>query len=139
MGGPGSAGKKVERKGGRNTRTVASVWGSGQPRIPDDMPDEVVVIFQRLLKSIPKGLAFSEDTDAIEELAYLTLWQSELRIGLMKSKNDEVLLRLAHANSRQLRELWVHFAMTPLSRDRARAPEPEAEKPESKLSRFKKS
>lgn len=137
MGGPGSTAQK-ERKGGRNTRSVASVWGSGQPVQPEDMPEEVAAVFQRLLKSIPKGLAFYEDSDAIEELAYLTIWQADLREELSVKKNDEVLLRLAHANSRQLRELWAHFAMTPRSRQIAQAPEPESEQPVTKLGRFKK-
>ena len=101
--------------GGKSKKTAISVVGSGVPEIPDWLPDAAYPYWHIIVERT-SGVAFSQDSDAIGEMASLTWRQHKLNDALAENPTDDDLNRVSLAVGRQLRSLWEGFGLTPRSR-----------------------
>lgn len=143
MGGPGSGSQPehegAQRRGGRQKQAAVAVVGTGTPVKPADIDDEIGEHWDYVVSLIPKGVACSEDSIAVFEMAVTNWLQAKLLKQLQSEMTvDPEVVRIWQANGRHLREYLTQFASTPRSRQITLIPAPESEKPKSKLSQFKK-
>lgn len=105
--GPGNDGCKKQ--------SAVSVAGRGVPIKSEGMPFDVGDCWDEIVPQLA-GVAFEQDSDAVEEMAWLT-WQKRCyREALMTSPLDDELTRLNLAVGRSLSALWSQFGLTPRSR-----------------------
>ncbi len=133
MGGRGSGALPDDygdsHRGGRKKRAAVAVVGSGKPERPK-LPKDVAACWDKIAETV-SGVAFSQDTEAITEAAWLLHRQQKFRKALQKSPLDEELNRLSLAVGRALMVLLGQFGLTPRSRQILLVPkEEEAEKDE---------
>ncbi len=117
MGGPGSGSFSDDdyARPGRRKRAAVAVVGSGVPVRPDDMPEDVAKCWDRLAETV-SGVAFSQDSEALTEAAWLLWRQGKFREALQANPVNEELNRLSLAVGRQLATLLAQFGLTPRSR-----------------------
>ncbi len=122
MGGRGSGSAPddgIAHGGGRAKKSAVAVVGIRVPLPPDCAPDAVVAVWQRIIDTLA-GRVFEDDSDALWELAELTVENTEIRDELrpMNKEDDEYqnLKRVQLANHRAVRDLWAKFGMTPRDR-----------------------
>lgn len=118
MGGPGSGSFPDDgstHRGGRQKKSAVAVIGSGSPDKPDDLPADVSRCWDRLAEVV-SGVAFSQDSEAITEAAWLLARQQKFRNALEKDPLDEELNRLSLAVGRAMSAIFTQFGMTPRSR-----------------------
>lgn len=116
-------------RGGRQKKSAVAVAGSGVPCRPDDMPAEVIPHWDRL-DDLLSGVAYSQDSDAMAEAAYLLWRQQKFREALQEQPLDEDLNRLSLAVGRSLSALLTQFGLTPRSRQLLLVPREPEEKDE---------
>ena len=102
-------------RGGRAKKTAIQVVGTGSPDMPDDLPSEVRAHWLRLTE-MTSGVSFSQDSDAVAELAWLMWMQDRYRVAIKETPLDADLVRISLHIGRSVRELLVHFGLTPCSR-----------------------
>lgn len=118
MGGPGSGSFPDDgstHRGGRAKKAAVAVAGSGAPEIPQGLPAEVQACWHRIAEVV-SGVAFSQDSEAITEAAWLMWRQQQFHDALKLDPLNETLNRLSLAVGRSLSALWTQFGMTPRSR-----------------------
>lgn len=127
MGGPGSGSQpdSPTHRGGRTKKSAVAVCGNGVPLKPDDMPTEVAAIWDRVFDLL-SGVAFEQDSDAVEELADLLWRQSEHRKALRERPLDIDLNKQSLAIGRAVNTLLFQFGLTPRSRQVLLVPKEEA-------------
>ncbi len=112
-------------RGGRKKKSAVAVIGSGKPEKPK-LPKDVGLCWDRIAETV-EGVAFSQDTEAITEAAWLLWRQQEFRKALKKTPLDEELNRLSLAVGRSLSALLAQFGLTPRSRQILLVPREEPE------------
>jgi hypothetical protein len=132
MGGRGSGSFPDDgsaHRGGRKKRAAVAVAGSGLPVRPDGLPDDVAMCWDRLAETV-SGVAYSQDSEAMVEAAWLLWRQEQFRAALLEQPLDEELNRLSLAVGRSLSALLTQFGMTPRSRQILLVPKEEEAKDE---------
>lgn len=132
MGGRGSGSFPDDgstHRGGRKKRSAVAVAGTGVPEKPADMPADVSACWDRLAETV-QGVAFSQDTEAITEAAYLLARQERFRAALQDTPLDDELNRLSLAVGRALSTMLGQFGLTPRSRQILLVPREEEAKDE---------
>lgn len=118
MGGRGSGSFPDDggvHRGGRQKRAAVAVAGSGSPVRPDGLPVGVAECWERLAETV-SGVAYSQDSEAMTEAAWLLWRQGKFRESLLADPCNEELNRLSLAVGRQLAVLLSQFGLTPRSR-----------------------
>ena len=127
MGGPGS-GRPHENRKRRKTSAIA-VCGTGSPVMPDNLPSEVSAYWHRIAE-LTAGVAFSQDSDAVTEAAWLTWRQQVYRKALAERPLDVDLNKQSLAIGRALSALWSQLGLTPRSRQVLLVAKDETEEPD---------
>lgn len=118
MGGKGSGalpGDTSNHGGGRQKRAAVGVVGVGVPIKPEDLPYDVGDCWDRIAETV-SGVAFSQDSDAITEAAWLVWQLGEVNNELHDQPLNTELTKSALALKRTLSAFWTQFGMTPRSR-----------------------
>ncbi len=126
MGGPGSGWGSEDLGPGRKKKTAIAVVGSGSPVRPSNLPKEVAPHWDRLAEVV-SGVAFSQDSEAMAEAAWLLFRQQKFREALLVMPLDDDLNRLSLAVGRSLSALLTQFGLTPRSRQILLVPKEETE------------
>lgn len=129
MGGPGSRSFPDDgstHSGGRKKAAAVAVVGVGSPEKPDHLPKDVEKCWDRIAEVV-SGVAFSQDSEAITEAAWLLSRQEKFRRALEGNPLDEELNRLSLAVGRSLSAIFTQFGMTPRSRQILLVPREEKE------------
>lgn len=132
MGGRGSGSFPDDgsaHRGGRKKRAAVAVAGSGYPVRPAELPEEVALCWDRLAETVT-GVAYSQDSEAMTECAWLMWRQAKFHEQLLIRPCDEELNRLSLAVGRSLSSLLTQFGMTPRSRQILLVPKEPEEKDE---------
>lgn len=131
MGGRGSGSFPDDgstHRGGRQKKAAVAVVGSGSPVRPD-LPEAVLKHWDRLAE-IVQGVAYEQDSEAMQEAAWLLWRQQKFHEALYALPLDEELNRLSLAVGRSLSALLTQFGMTPRSRQILLVPKEAEEKDE---------
>lgn len=115
--------------GGRRKVTAIAVAGTGSPIKPDDLPEAVARCWDRLAE-IVQGVAYSQDSEAMTETAWLMWRQQEFRAALANNPLDDELNRLSMAVGRSLSAMLTQFGLSPRSRQVLLVPKSEQEEPD---------
>jgi len=128
MGGKGSGSlpDDVLGRGGRAKKAAIAVPGKGVPIKSEHLPFDVADCWDEIVPQL-EGVAFEQDSDAIEEMAWLTWQQRQYRQALLMQPLDEDLTRLNLAVGRSLSALRTQFGLTPRSRQLLLVPKEEEE------------
>jgi hypothetical protein len=132
MGGRGSGSFPDDgssHRGGRSKKAAVAVTGGGEPVMPPNLPREVAFYWDRFAEVV-SGVAFSQDSEAMAEAAWLMWRQQKFHEALFFNPLDEDLNRLSLAVGRSLSALLTQFGMTPRSRQILLVPREEQEKDE---------
>jgi phage terminase small subunit len=132
MGGPGSGSFPDDgssHRGGRKKRAAVAVVGTGNPEKPDGLPDGVGDCWDRIAETV-QGVAFSQDSEAITEAAWLLWRQEQFREKLHEDPTSDELNRVSLAIGRALATMLTQFGMTPRSRQILLVPKEPEEKDE---------
>lgn len=126
MGGPNS-GRPSDGTGARNKPKAAlAVVGSGVPAPLSDLTREQQRVWDWIVETTA-GLAFQQDSMAVEELAKLWVKQQKLHARLESEPDDEEANKLSLAIGRRLESLWHKFGLDPRSRQGMLRPVPPEE------------
>lgn len=131
MGGRGSGSFPDDgssHRGGRKKRAAIAVAGSGYPVRPE-LPDGVAACWDRLADTVT-GVAFSQDSEAMTEAAWLMWRQQQFHAALLSDPLNDDLNRVSLAVGRSLSALLTQFGMTPRSRQILLVPKEPEEKDE---------
>lgn len=129
MGGKGSGaqpGQNSNHRGGMPKKAAVAVVGSGVPILPENFTDEEFSNWEFIVE-LTGGVACSQDSLALCELAQLMELQVELRQERRDGNKDPEIVRLIHANGRAMQWIWTQFGLTPRSRQVLLVPKEEEE------------
>lgn len=115
MGGPNS-GRPSDGTGARNQPKAAlAVVGSGVPEPLSDLTVEQRRVWDWIVETT-SGVAFNQDSMAVEELAKLYVRQQKNHRRLDADPSDDDASKLALAIGRRMEALWHCFGLDPRSR-----------------------
>jgi phage terminase small subunit len=117
MGGRGSGSfpDNPNQRGGRSKKSAIQVVGIGTPELPEWLPADAFPFWQDIV-SKTVGVAFSQDSDAVAELASLIWRQSEFLKRLAADPTNDDWNRISLAIGRQARPLQTALGLTPHAR-----------------------
>lgn len=132
MGGPGSGSFPDDgstHRGGRKKKAAVAVTGSGLPVKPRGLSKDESKCWDDLNQQV-SGIAFEQDSDALTELACLTVRQRAYLKAIRKDLLNSDLNRESLAIGRAIVPLRGKFGLTPRDRQLLLVPREEAEKDE---------